>query len=156
MSESFLRKRFYGQLENKGCIYGQDWGRVSVWYEIVAGPLALMTRQLTSHVDSKVRIKEGLVEAEPSSRVWYLCDRAHVLDHGKVSAGRREAHATLARQDSKAGKSDSIPRSKATAACQHPSPACISYSFLQSFSPSAASLSASEEMADFFFSSALS
>ena len=87
MSESFLRKRFYGQLENKGCIYGQDWGRVSVWDEIVAGPLALMTRQLTSHVDSKVRIKEGLVEAEPSSRVWYLCDRAHVLDHGKVSAG---------------------------------------------------------------------
>lgn len=33
-----------------------------------------------------VRIKEGLVEAEPSSRVWHLCDRAHVLDEGKVSA----------------------------------------------------------------------
>ena len=47
-------------------------------------------RQLTSYVDSKVRVEHNLVEAEPSLGVWHLCDRAHVLDKGKVSAGFSE------------------------------------------------------------------
>jgi len=49
-------------------------------------------RQLASYVDSKVCVEDSLVETQPSSRVWHLCNGAHVLDQGKVFKGLVRVH----------------------------------------------------------------